>query len=64
MEIGEDRRIAIGLLVLLISYSRDRDQTAVSEANQLAMHGTRAGSSQRDDLGAPIGPLRLAEEKS
>src|SRR6185436_4575337 len=62
VELGEDRRIAIGLIVLLVSHSCGRYQPALSEANQLAMYRAGAGTCQLDDLGAPKAAFRLAEE--
>lgn len=64
MQFGEDRRIPIGLVVLLIPDSRDRDQPAFGEANQLAMYCACAGTCQRDHLGALKAPAWLAGEKS
>ncbi len=50
--------------MLLVPDSCDRDQPAVSEANQLAMHCARTGTCQCDQLGALKAPAWLAEEKS
>jgi hypothetical protein len=49
--------------VLLVPRPCDRDQSAVRKAHQRAVHRAGAGIRQRDDLGAPEAPFRLAEEK-
>src|SRR2546421_5800349 len=57
------RRVVIGLEVLLIPDSRRGDQTAVSQTAQLSLHAAGAGLRELDDLVGEKTALRLTEEQ-
>lgn len=60
----EDRRGAVGVVVLLIADVGGHDQPTLGQALQLALHGARSGAREGNQFSGEKTALRLAEQQA
>ncbi len=59
----KDRRVAPGLVVLLVAGAGHRHETGIGQARELPVDGAGAALGEADQLGALVAALGLAEQQ-
>src|SRR5215475_9012361 len=63
-QLMKERRVGVGLVVLLIADRTHRDEAASDQASQFALDSSGSRTHQRDQLGRVVTAAGLPEEES